>query len=371
MPAVKFSPFGNSQFITAASAPALGHKLYAYAAGSSTLQTTYTDATGTIAQSNPVVLNALGFPAVGQIWLVAGLNYKLVWTDASDVVLKTQDNIAGVNDSATTTSQWAASGVAPIFVSATQFTLSGDQTSAFHVGRRLQFTTTAGTVYGFISVSAFTTLTTITVVMDAGVLDSGLSAVNLAVLTAVNPSLPNSPTARASMGAAASGANSDITSLSGLTTPLSKLQGGTGSTTNAGRTGVIFDWPLAIAPAGALALPLVATNVSRTTYASLFAVLGTTYGAGDGSTTFGIPFIPADYTTLQANANVGTSTVGQVIAHTHTYTEFDNPGASGANGSLSSGDAAPVTANQSGAINSTGGAANLAAGLRVLKCIWI
>lgn len=30
-------------------------------------------------------------------------------------------------------------------------------------------------------------------------------------------------------------------------------------------------------------------NVSRTTYADLFAVIGTTYGAGDGSTTFTLP----------------------------------------------------------------------------------
>ena len=30
-------------------------------------------------------------------------------------------------------------------------------------------------------------------------------------------------------------------------------------------------------------------NVSRTTYADLFAVLSTTYGAGDGSNTFGLP----------------------------------------------------------------------------------
>lgn len=30
-------------------------------------------------------------------------------------------------------------------------------------------------------------------------------------------------------------------------------------------------------------------NVSRTTYAALYAVLGTTYGSGDGSTTFGLP----------------------------------------------------------------------------------
>ena len=37
--------------------------------------------------------------------------------------------------------------------------------------------------------------------------------------------------ARLNLGAAASGANSDITSLSGLTTPLSVSQGGTGITT--------------------------------------------------------------------------------------------------------------------------------------------
>src|SRR5689334_21938639 len=30
-------------------------------------------------------------------------------------------------------------------------------------------------------------------------------------------------------------------------------------------------------------------NVSRTTYASLFAAIGTTFGAGDGSTTFSLP----------------------------------------------------------------------------------
>lgn len=42
--------------------------------------------------------------------------------------------------------------------------------------------------------------------------------------------------ARTALGAAASGANSDITSLSGLTTPLSVLQGGTGVTSYAALT---------------------------------------------------------------------------------------------------------------------------------------
>ncbi len=34
-------------------------------------------------------------------------------------------------------------------------------------------------------------------------------------------------------------------------------------------------------------------TVSRTAYAALFAVIGTTFGAGDGSTTFTLPNIPA------------------------------------------------------------------------------
>lgn len=47
------------------------------------------------------------------------------------------------------------------------------------------------------------------------------------------------PNARVAIGAAASGSNSDITSLSGLTTPLSVPQGGTGTTTSTGTGSVV------------------------------------------------------------------------------------------------------------------------------------
>lgn len=40
------------------------------------------------------------------------------------------------------------------------------------------------------------------------------------------------------------------------------------------------------------------TNVSRTTFADLFGVVGTDYGVGDGSTTFGLPEIASTSTTL-------------------------------------------------------------------------
>ncbi len=54
----------------------------------------------------------------------------------------------------------------------------------------------------------------------------GGTSLGIGIFTAVNAA-----TARASIGAAASGANSDITSLSALTTPLSVPQGGTGLST--------------------------------------------------------------------------------------------------------------------------------------------
>lgn len=191
MPAVKLSPIFNAQVVDAVGDPASGWKIYTYAAGSSTPLATYTDATGNVAQSNPIVINALGFPTNGQIWLQDGLAYKLVLTDANDVVQKTQDNITGVNDTGVTANQWQASGQTPTYVNANTFTLSGDQTGDFHPGRRLQFQTTAGIVYGTILTSAYTSLTTVTMAMDgATALDSGLSAVNVSLLRADHLAVP-------------------------------------------------------------------------------------------------------------------------------------------------------------------------------------
>ena len=43
--------------------------------------------------------------------------------------------------------------------------------------------------------------------------------------------------------------------------------------------------------------------ISRTTYSKLFAVIGTTYGSGDGSTTFNLPNLTDRF--LQGNTTVG------------------------------------------------------------------
>jgi microcystin-dependent protein len=56
-------------------------------------------------------------------------------------------------------------------------------------------------------------------------------------------------------------------------------------------TGVFMPFAGTVAPAGFLICDGAA--ISRTTHAALFAVIGTTYGIGDGSTTFNIPDLRA------------------------------------------------------------------------------
>ena len=51
--------------------------------------------------------------------------------------------------------------------------------------------------------------------------------------------------------------------------------------------GSILDWPGVLLPPGCLWAR--GGTASRTTYARLFAVYGTRFGSGDGSTTFGLP----------------------------------------------------------------------------------
>jgi len=187
--AVFLSPFGpKPAFFDSAGDPLTGGKLYSYVAGSSTLQNTYTNSGGGTPNANPVVLNSRGEPD-NEIWLTESASYKFVLKTSADVTIWTVDVIAGINDTATTTDQWVNSGLTPTYVSATQFTLVGDQTSAFHVGRRLKLTDST-TLYGRITVSAYTSLTTVTVVLDTGSLSASLSDVDYGLVTATNTSIP-------------------------------------------------------------------------------------------------------------------------------------------------------------------------------------
>ena len=85
-------------------------------------------------------------------------------------------------------------------------------------------------------------------------------------------------------------------------------------------TGALSMWPTAAAPTGYLLC--TGGLVSRTTYAALFAVIGTTFGAGDGSTTFSLPDyrnrFPVGAGSTYNVAATGGSADAVTVAHTHT-----------------------------------------------------
>lgn len=95
--------------------------------------------------------------------------------------------------------------------------------------------------------------------------------------------------------------------------------------------GEITMWATSSAPTGWLICD--GSAVSRTTYSGLFAVLGTAYGVGDGSTTFNLPNLKgrvvvgrdasdADFDTLgeTRGSKTHTLTVAELAQHTHTIT---------------------------------------------------
>lgn len=68
------------------------------------------------------------------------------------------------------------------------------------------------------------------------------------------------------------------------------------------------------------------SNVSRTTYADLFAILGTSYGSGDGTTTFGLPNLKGRVPVGRDSTQTEFDTLGETGgAKTHTLTTSEMP----------------------------------------------
>jgi microcystin-dependent protein len=95
-------------------------------------------------------------------------------------------------------------------------------------------------------------------------------------------------------------------------------------------TATIVPWSSASVPSGFLECNGAA--VSRSTYSALFAIVGTTYGAGDGSTTFNVPNL-ADNVAIGKSNNKALGTTGG--ANTVSITAAGNVGGSTANATLS------------------------------------
>jgi hypothetical protein len=134
--------------------------------------------------------------------------------------------------------------------------------------------------------------------------------------------------------------------------------------------GAVQAFAMNSAPAGWLAAD--GTNVSRSTYAALFSAIGTTYGAGDGSTTFNLPdlrgyFVRGSGTNSDGTAagTFGAKQADDLKSHTHSGSFLLSSGPLNLGGTGAS-ILAPLTV---GSVTATGGTETRPANIAMLYCI--
>jgi len=80
--------------------------------------------------------------------------------------------------------------------------------------------------------------------------------------------------------------------------------------------------------------------ISRTTYSTLFSIFGTTYGAGNGTTTFNLPDFRERFPIgkeLGSNVSGNLGTAGGNISHSHSFSDTASTGPSSNSSSLGTG----------------------------------
>ena len=190
MPSVKLSPLFNDEQLDNNGLPLSGGLVYWYLAGTTTPITVYTESSGSVANTNPVVLNTRGEPT-NPIWLPTGQAYKAILKDSVGNIIRTIDNISGVNDTATPViSEWVLYAGAATYINSTQFSVTGDATATFDNGRRVKATVSGTDRYGTINGASVYALgvTTVTLTLDSGVLDASLNQVYYGFLDPAHPS---------------------------------------------------------------------------------------------------------------------------------------------------------------------------------------
>ena len=117
--------------------------------------------------------------------------------------------------------------------------------------------------------------------------------------------------------------------------------------------------------------------VSRTTYAALFAAIGTTFGVGDGSTTFNVPDLRGEFARgwddgrgVDTGRVFGSAQADAFLAHSHTFTGYGSTGSVlpniTMNGNLSS---VGGTSGLGAPIANTGGTETRPRNIALLACI--
>jgi len=332
------TPIPKTQFIGADGIPLVGGKVYTYQAGTTSPQVTYTDSSGSQANTNPIILDSRG---EANIWLGEAA-YKFKLTDANDVEQWTVDYI-----SAPTTA------VSPVLTG--NVTISTDSS-----GPALKVTQTGTGDVMRVQDSVDPDLTPF-VINSAGLV--GLGTVAPAEALDIDNSgkiqFSSGGTARTVISADASNSIIDVKDDRSLVVKANGVTIITGNSTDVTTTvpvvlpaaptttlqaatkgyvdgltgspaGIIAPFAGTSAPSGWLACQGQA--ISRSTYATLFTAIGTTWGSGDGSTTFNLPdlrgvFLRGTGTNATGSSSgavgpsVGTYAADTYLNHSHTATD--------------------------------------------------
>ena len=165
----------GAQFFDNNGVPLSGGLIYSYLAGTTTPAVTYTSSTGLIAQSNPIILNAAGRVAAGEIWLTEATTYKFILHTSANVLIASYDNIVGAITNANIV---AAIAVFKAELANTSDPTLGDALIGFRQS------TSAGNVAGAVGRTVHQKLQESVSIKDFGAVGDGVTNDNTPVLAA-------------------------------------------------------------------------------------------------------------------------------------------------------------------------------------------
>ena len=252
------SPVPKLQFSDQNGAPLAGGLVYTYEAGTTNLRTTYTTAAETTPNPNPIVLDASG---QADIFLQAGLGYKFVLQNSLATTIWTVDNVTAAG----TMSLQNANAVAITGGSMSGVTITGGS-----------FGGTATNVTGVVAIA-----------------NGGTGQTTAAA-------------ARGALAAAASGANTDITSVAASTT----INGHTIGYLNIPSNAETSAYVVTAADAGHC-IDITTGGVTIPANATLALAIGFTFSVYNNSGTSQSIAITTDTMRLAGSATTGTRTLAQ------------------------------------------------------------
>jgi microcystin-dependent protein len=333
--------------------PLSGGLLYTYEVGTTTKKRAYHDITDAENDTNPLT-NPIVLDSRGEAMVILNGNTKLVLKDKEGSTIWTVAEVGdtGASDNAALkytlitdavnkiTITNAETGLAPSIVSSGTDTNVGLSITSKGSGKLFLDGGATGSVQLGESSSGTCRL------RRAVVCDSTLTVSGAGVFSSTVSSLGHTVTGTCSVSGTTTAANLTSSGAIGF------LPAGT-----------ISFYGNATAPTGWL--PCNGAAVSRTTYASLFANIGTAYGSGDGSTTFNVPTSARN--TLVGSGGSGTGTLGNTVgstggsethtltlgemgSHTHTWSQTTT-----FTGTYTTGTGSRITGSTAGVTGSAGG----------------